>query len=134
MLREGNTTYDTVRPYVNRAIGDEDIRRNVLRAWKAARRVFDELSGEDAVGVASKFSNDDSVRDGIDTTVQSLSEAIVRMSGKETRKKTHWLPFVLLGVFAFVLFNPATGSSTRKWIKDHLFGSEEEFDYATPNY
>ena len=21
-----------------------------------------------------------------------------------------------------------------QWIKDHLFGSEEEFDYATPSY
>ena len=43
-------------------------------------------------------------------------------------------PFLLLAIGVFVLFNPATGSSTRKWIKDHLFGSEEEFDYATPNY
>ena len=33
-----------------------------------------------------------------------------------------------------VLFNPATGAGTRKWLKDHLFGSEEEFDYSTPNY
>lgn len=127
-------TFDAVRPYVNRAISDDDVRRNVTRAWKAARRVYDELSGEDAVGVASKFSSDENVREGLDTTVQSLSEALVRMSGHAERRKTSWTPFLALAIAVFVLFNPATGSSTRKWIKDHLFGSEEEFDYATPNY
>lgn len=127
-------TFDSVRPYVDRAIADEDVRRNVTRAWKAARSVYRELSGEDAVGVASKFSRDEQVREGLDTTVQSLSEALVRMSGTNERKSRSWTPFLVLAAGLFVLFNPATGASTRKWIKDHLFGSEEEFDYSTPNY
>jgi hypothetical protein len=127
-------TFDAVRPYVNRAIGDEEVRRNVTRAWKAARRVYHDLSGEDAVGVASRFSRDDSVREGLDTTVQSLSEALVRMSGKPRKRSASWTPVVVFAVGIFVLFNPATGASTRKWIKDHLFGSEEEYDYSTPNY
>ncbi len=127
-------TFESVRPYVDRAIADEDVRRNVTRAWKAARKVYGELSGEDAMGVASKFSRDEQVREGLDTTVQSLSEALVRMSGNTERKSRSWTPFFVLAAGLFVLFNPATGASTRKWIKDHLFGSEEEFDYSTPNY
>ena len=126
--------YDTVRPYVNRALQDDEIRTNVFRAWNAARKVYGELGGEGPIGAASKLSGKDSVREDLDTTVQSLSEAIVRMSGKQPKRRGGWGMFFLLAATLVVLFNPATGSSTRKWLKDHLFGSEEEFDYTTPNY
>ncbi|MCB0878545.1 MAG: hypothetical protein KDC46_06150 [Thermoleophilia bacterium] len=130
----GATAYDTMRPYVDRALQDEEIRGNVLRAWNAARKVYGELGGEGPIGAASKLSDKESVRDDLDTTVRSLSEAIVRMSGKEPRRRGGWGLFFLLAGVIVVLFNPATGSDTRRWLKDHLFGSEEEFDYSTPNY
>jgi hypothetical protein len=132
-----DTTYSTFKPYVDRAISDEDVRNNVLRAFSAARKVYGELSGADdgVVGAVKKAGTED-VRDNIDTTVQSLSDAIVRMSGKESKRShaSHWAPFLLIAVAIFVLFNPATGASTRKWVRDHLFGSEEEFDYGAPTY
>jgi hypothetical protein len=128
-------TYDSVRPIIDRAIHDDEVRRNVLRAWGAARKVYNELSGDDAISNLDKLSRKDKVRDDLDTTVQSLSEAIVRMSGEKRRGDGHgWSFFLVAAVAVFVLFNPATGATTRKWIKDHLLGSEEEFDYATPTY
>lgn len=126
--------YEAFRPLVDRAVGDEEVRRSVLRAWGAARKVYGELSGEDAMSTFEKLSKKDRVRDDLDTTVQSLSEAIVRMSGDRHRERRGWGVFLFGAMLAFVLFNPATGSSTRKWVKDHLLGSEEEFDYATPTY
>jgi hypothetical protein len=126
--------YDTVRPYVNRALQDDEIRTNVFRAWNAARKVYGELGGEGPLGAASKLSGKNSVREDLDTTVQSLSEAIVRMSGNQPKRRGGWGMFFLLATAIVVLFNPATGGDTRKWLKDHLFGSEEEFDYSTPNY
>lgn len=126
--------YDTVRPYVNRALQDEEIRTNVFRAWNAARKVYGELGGEGPIGAASKLSDKESVRDDLDTTVKSLSEAIVRMSGNQPKRSSHWGLFLFVATLIVVLFNPATGTSTRKWLKDHLLGSEEEFDYSTPNY
>lgn len=126
--------YDSVRPYVNRALTDDEIRSNVFRAWNAARKVYGELGGEGPIGAASKLSGKDSVRDDLDTTVKSLSEAIVRMSGSQQKKRGGWGLFLLLAAAIVVLFNPATGAGTRTWLKDHLFGSEEEFDYSTPNY
>lgn len=136
MLRDakGSTAYDAVRPYLNRALQDEEIRSNVVRAWSAARKVYGELGGEGPIGAASKLSGKDSVRDDLDTTVQSLSEAIVRMSGNAPRRRGGWGMFFLLAATLIVLFNPATGTGTRKWLKDNLFGSEEEFDYSTPSY
>jgi hypothetical protein len=56
------------------------------------------------------------------------------MSGSQPKRRGGWGMFFLLAATIVVLFNPATGSDTRKWLKDHLFGSEEEFDYSTPNY
>ena len=130
----GTAAYDAVRPYVNRALQDDEIRTNVFRAWNAARKVYGELGGEGPIGAASKLSGKESVREDLDTTVKSLSEAIVRMSGNQPRKRGGWGVFFLLAATLVVLFNPATGVGTRKWLKDHLFGSEEEFDYSTPNY
>jgi hypothetical protein len=130
----GTTAYDAVRPYVTRALQDEEVRNNVFRAWNAARKVYGELGGEGPLGAASKLSSKDSVRDELDTTVQSLSEAIVRLSGKQPKRRGGWGLFLVLAGILVVLFNPATGADTRRWLKDNLFGSEEEFDYSTPNY
>ena len=128
---------DDVKPYVRRALQDDDLQRNVLRAWKAARTVYDELSGERAGSAAVKAVNpNDRVHQEIDSAVSNLSEALLRMSGRRPRTSggRSWKPFLLTAMTAFVLFNPATGPSTRKWLKDHLVGSAEEFDYAPPSY
>lgn len=137
MFRTSSSTasaFDAFRPYVDRAIHDDEIRGNVLRAFSAARKVYDELGGEGPLGAASKLSAKDSVRDDLDTTVQSLSEAIVRMSGRQPRRRGGWGFILVLALILVVLFNPATGADTRRWLKDNLFGSEEEFDYSTPSY
>ncbi len=130
----GAAAYDTVRPYVKRALQDDEVRNNVFRAWNAARKVYGELGGEGPLGAASKLSSKESVREELDTTVQSLSEAIVRLSGKQPKRRHGWGWFLFLAGLVVVLFNPATGADTRRWLKDHLIGSEEEFDYSTPNY
>jgi hypothetical protein len=133
--RAAASAFDAVRPYLDRALRDDEVRSNVTRAWGAARKVYDELGGEGPLGAAAKLSDKkDDVRDNLDTTVQALSEAIVRMSGKEPKRRSSWGPFLILAIVAVVLFNPATGTSTRTWLKDNLFGSEEEFDYSPPSY
>lgn len=128
------SAYDTVRPYVDRALNDDDVRGNVMRAFHAARKVYAELNGEGPIGAASKLSSSDSVRDELDTTVQSLSEAIVRLSGNQPKKRGGWGFLLFVMITLGILFNPATGADTRRWLKDNLFGSEEEFDYSTPKY
>lgn len=129
-----SSAFDAVKPYLNRAVGDEEVRKSAIRAFTAARKVYDELSGDDALKAAKKLSSNDDVREGLDTTVQSLSEALVRMAGEKPKHNRSWIPMVLLGGLLLVFFNPVTGAATRRWVKDHLFGSEEEFDYATPRY
>jgi hypothetical protein len=31
-----------------------------------------------------------------------------------------------------ILFNPITGPDTRRWLKDRIFGEDEEFGYGGP--
>jgi hypothetical protein len=38
---------------------------------------------------------------------------------------------LLTGIALGVLFNPATGPETRRWLKDKLFGREEPFEYES---
>jgi hypothetical protein len=35
---------------------------------------------------------------------------------------------LLAGIALGVLFNPATGPDTRRWLKDRLFGPEQPFE------
>ena len=37
---------------------------------------------------------------------------------------------LLAGIALGILFNPMTGPETRRWLKDKIFGEEEEFGYG----
>ncbi len=127
---------DDMRSYARRALSDDDLQRNVLRAVRAARQVYDDLSGEAPADAARKVASPrDPVHKELDNAVTNLSEAMLRMSGRAPRRpQRSWKPFAFGAAAMFVLFNPATGPSTRKWLKDHIIGSEEEFDYQAPEY
>jgi hypothetical protein len=38
------------------------------------------------------------------------------------------MTLLMAGIALGVLFNPATGPDTRRWLKDKLFGPEQPFD------
>ena len=89
-----------VKPYIDRAMHDEDLRDNVMTAFAAAREVYDELR-----------------------------QAADRVQGKKDhggRNSTLLLAGITLGI----LFNPITGPQTRKWISDKIFGSSDDFTYS----
>jgi hypothetical protein len=58
-----------------------------------------------------------------------LREAAMHLQG--SRKKSHGgRNFVLLvGLIVGLLYNPFTGPETRAWLKDKLFGSDDEFGF-----
>ncbi len=122
-----------VRPYVERAMKDEDLRDNVLTALAAAREVYGELLGDRGVaGIASRVASDTDVQDNLRTAVDELREAADRFQGKKDnggRNTTLVLALVTLGV----LFNPMTGPGTRKWIKERIFGPSDDFSYSDGN-
>jgi hypothetical protein len=118
-----------VKPYIERAMKDEDLRDNVMTAFAAAKEVYDELIGNRGVTtVARRVATDKDMQDNLKTALDELRQASDRIQGKKDhggRNSTLLMTGIALGI----LFNPMTGPQTRKWLSDKLFGGSDEFTY-----
>jgi predicted RNA-binding protein len=122
-----------VRPYVERALTDEDLRDNVKHAYKAAREIYDELiGGRNVTTVATKVATDKDIQDNLRTAIEELRSAAKRVQGKEQHGNRNSL-LLLTGIALGVLFNPATGPQTRQWLKENLLGSDDSSGFGGSN-
>lgn len=126
-------TADNIRPYVERAVKDEEIRRNVRDAFDAARDVYNELmGGRGVVPVAARVATDEDIQENLRRAIDDLRKAGERLQGKKdhgTRNTTLLVAGIALGI----LFNPVTGPSTREWLKGLIGGGDEDFSYQGNN-
>jgi hypothetical protein len=121
---------EEARPYVERALRDEDLRDNVKNAFSAARDAYYELFGDRGMtAVAMRAATDKEIQDNLKKVIDELREAANRLQGKEDHGTRNAM-LLLTGITLGVLFNPATGPATRKWLRDQLFGSGDEFTYS----
>ncbi|HEX3268575.1 MAG TPA: hypothetical protein VHQ98_11385 [Gaiellaceae bacterium] len=119
-----------VKPYVQRAIQDEELRENLRSAFDTARDVYDELIGKRGVtGVATKVASDKDIQDQLRSAIGDLRAAANRIQGNESHKNRNGT-LLLAGIAIGILFNPMTGPETRRWLKNKIFGEEEEFGYG----
>jgi hypothetical protein len=122
-----------VKPYVERAIQDEDLRENLKNAFDAARGVYYELLGPrpGVTGLASRVATDKDLQDQIRTAVDELRTAADRVQkGGHPSHKGRNFSILLVGVALGVLFNPVTGPETRRWVREALFGGGEKDDFG----
>ena len=118
-----------VRPYVERAVQDEEVRENVRNAFEAARDVYMDLIGNRGVtGVAARVVTDKDIQDNLRTAVEELRNAAERIQGKQSHTARNML--LLTGITLGILFNPMTGSDTRRWIREKVFGPSDDFGYT----
>jgi hypothetical protein len=123
-----NDAVDTARPYVERLAHDEELHNNVKRAYESARRIYDDLLGDrGTTGMALKVARDKDIQNELRKAVEELREAGRRAQGKQSHTGRN-ATLLLAGIAIGVLFNPATGPDTRKWLKDKLFGPEQPYD------
>jgi hypothetical protein len=119
----------TVRPYVDRALHDAELRDNVRSAYESARSIYDELMGNRGVtGVASRMATDKDIQAELRTTVAELRKAADRIQGKEVHPSRNG-GLLFIGILLGVLFNPFTGPQTRKWLSDRVLGGGDDFTY-----
>jgi hypothetical protein len=119
---------ESARPYVERLARDEDLHDNVKRAYESARRIYDELLGDrGTTGMAFRVARDKDLQKELQKAIAELREAGKRVQGKESHAGRN-ATLLLAGIALGVLFNPATGPDTRKWLKDRLFGPEQPFE------
>jgi hypothetical protein len=122
-----------VKPYVKRAIQDEELRENLRSAFATARDVYDELiGGRGVTGVASRVASDKDIQEQLRSAIDDLRTAADRIQGREEHKARN-TSLLLAGIALGILFNPMTGPETRRWLKDKIFGEDEEFGYGSGN-
>jgi hypothetical protein len=118
------------KPYVKRAIQDEELRDNLRSAFATARDVYDELIGNRSMtGVATRVASDNEIQDQLRSAIEDLRKAADRIQGQEAHKSRN-SSLLLVGIALGILFNPFTGPETRRWLKDRIFGEDEEFGYG----
>ncbi|HYY65414.1 MAG TPA: hypothetical protein VE688_12405 [Gaiellaceae bacterium] len=118
-----------VKPYVERAIKDEEFRDSLKSAFVAARDVYDELMGPRGVsGKAVRVATDNELRDTLRSAIDDLRNAADRIQHGPSHKGRNLL-FVTGIALGILLFNPVTGSDTRKWLKEAMLGEDDEFGY-----
>jgi hypothetical protein len=122
----------SVKPYVERALHDEELRDNVKNAFDSARAIYEELIGNRGlVTTAGRVATDKDIQDQLRKTVEELRTAADRLQGKKQQHAARNSTLLLIGIALGILFNPATGPATRKFISDKLFGGGGDFTYES---
>jgi hypothetical protein len=117
------------KPYVERALRDEELRDHVKQAYVAAREIYDELiAPRNVVGIAHRVAGDQEIQENLRTAVDELRAAANRLQGRREHHTGRKLLF-LVGVTVGLLYNPVTGPETRRWLKNTLFGGNDEFGF-----
>jgi hypothetical protein len=120
-----------VKPYVKRAIQDEELRDNLRSAFETARGVYDELiGGRGVTNVAGRVASDKDIQEQLRSAIEDLRSAANRVQGKQQHTARN-STLLLAGIALGILFNPMTGPETRRWLKDKIFGEDEEFGYGS---
>jgi hypothetical protein len=129
------TKADTVRPYVERAMNDENLRRDVLRAFAIARGLYGELARDRdrPITLASRVATDDEIRDKLRDAIEDLRRASDRLQGKKQRSGARGSTLLVTGIALGILFNPVTGPETRRFIKDMFSGGGGHHDHHHSN-
>jgi hypothetical protein len=121
------------RPYLERALTDEDLRDNVRNAFDSARDVYNELlGGRGAIPLATRVATDKDIQDRLREAIDELREAADRVQGKKDHGARNTM-LLFTGIALGILFNPVTGPQTRKWLSNTLFGPTDEFTYQGGN-
>jgi hypothetical protein len=118
-------TVDTLRPYVDRALKDEDFRNDLQDAFEAARGLYGNLQKRNGLTAgATKLATDKDTQESLRRLLDDLQSAGDRLKGKkDTHKARNTL--LLAGVIVGALYNPWTGDQTRKWIMDKIAGGDD---------
>jgi len=118
-------TIDSIRPYLERALKDDDFRRDLKDALQAARELYGPLSHGNGIGGSAKLlATDKKAQENLRRAFDDLSSAADTIQGKKKGKKGRKM-LLLAGVVAGALYNPWTGAQTREKLLDLIAGDDD---------
>ena len=121
-------TLETLKPYLERALRDDEFRRDLKDALGAARELYGPLSkGNGVSGGAKVLATDKKAQEQLRRALDDIASATTTLQGKKKRKKSHKgrNALLLAGVIAGALYNPWTGAQTREKLLDLIAGEDD---------
>ena len=125
----------SARPYVERALRDEELRDNIRNAYTSARAVYEELTSRRKVSdAATQLAGDKDLQDEIRSAIDELRNASrrvkdVKRGAPEPAQAARNGLLLMFGIVLGLLLNPITGPALRRALGRKLFGSEKGFVY-----
>jgi len=120
---------DTAKPYLGRALTDEEFRDNLRSAFAAARAIYEELSRQRGVSsIAATAATDEDIHGNLRRAVKELRQAADRIQAREQQKSHTFRNVALLlgGVVIGIFFNPYTGPAARRWATKKATGGSTD--------
>ena len=118
-------TFEVVKPYLERAMTDEDFRKDLKDALAAARELYGPLSKQNGVsGGARALATDKKAQDQMRRAIDDLLSAKDNLKGKKKSHKGRNM-VLLAGIVAGALYNPWTGPQTREKLLDLVAGNDD---------
>ncbi len=118
-------TFEVVKPYLERAMTDEDFRKDLKDALAAARELYGPLSKQNGVsGGARALATDKKAQDQMRRAIDDLLSAKDSLKGKKKSHKGRNM-VLLAGLVAGALYNPWTGPQTREKLLDMIAGQDD---------
>ena len=110
----------SARPYVERALRDQELRENIRNAYTSARAVYEELASRRKVAdAATKLAHDKDVQDDLRRAVEELRSAAgrvqyVKRQAPEPARAARNGALLVFGIMLGILLNPITGPTVRR--------------------
>ena len=128
---------DNIKPYIERAMTDEKLRAELMRAFGTARELYGELmSGKDRpITLASRVATDDEIRDKVREAIDDLRHASERIKVKQDKERSsgRGAKLLIAGIALGILFNPVTGAETRRFIKELISSGDQNEGQSSSN-
>ena len=120
-------TLELVKPYLERALRDEEFRNDLKDALGAARELYGPLTKQNGVGGSARaLATDKKTQEQVRRALEDLMSAKDTLQGKKQKTGHKGRNMVLLaGVLAGALYNPWTGAQTREKLIDLIAGSDD---------
>ena len=118
----------SARPYVERALRDQELRDNIRNAYTSARAVYEQLGSRKKVSdAASRLAGDKDIQDELRNAIEELRNAsrrvqAVRHGSTEPAQAARNSLLLVVGIAIGLLVNPITGPALRRALAKRLFG------------